>query len=101
MALTSNGRVVFDYDMKIAETFAKVDFNNQPDLTPALDKLATVPVLILRGELSDLFSAETCQSMMERLRNAEAVIVAGVGHAPLLTEPEAAAAIDRLLAKVA
>lgn len=101
MALTSNGRIVFDYDMKIAETFAKVDFDNQPDLTPALDRLAQTPVLILRGELSDLFSAATCEAMMAKLGNAEAVVVAGVGHAPLLTEPEAGAAIDRLLAKVA
>ena len=31
----------------------------------------------------------------------ERVAVAGVGHAPTLEEPEAAAAIDRLLARVA
>lgn len=101
MALTSNGRIVFDYDMKIAETFAKVDFDNQPDLTPALDRLARTPVLILRGELSDLFSEATCKAMMTKLDNAEAVTVPDVGHAPLLTEPTAETAIDRLLAKVA
>ena len=101
MALTSNGRIVFDYDMKIAETFAKVDFDNQPDLTPALDRLARTPVLILRGELSDLFSEATCKAMMTKLDNAEAVTVPDVGHAPLLTEPAAETAIDRLLAKVA
>lgn len=101
MALTSNGRIVFDYDMKIAETFAKVDFDNQPDLTPALDRLARTPVLILRGELSDLFSEATCKAMMTKLDNAEAVTVPDVGHAPLLTEPAAETAIDRLLAKAA
>jgi pimeloyl-ACP methyl ester carboxylesterase len=100
MTLTSNGRVVFDYDMKIAETFSKVDFDSQPDLMPAIDAMASLPVLILRGEVSDLFSQATCDAMMARLANAEAVVVPGVGHAPLLTEPEAAAAIDRLLAKV-
>ncbi|MCB2047075.1 MAG: alpha/beta hydrolase [Novosphingobium sp.] len=101
MTLTSNGRIVFDYDMKIAEAFSKVDFDNQPDLSPALDALARVPVLILRGEVSDLFSEANCGEMMARLGDAEAVTVAGVGHAPLLIEPEAEAAIDRLLAKVA
>jgi pimeloyl-ACP methyl ester carboxylesterase len=100
MSLTSNGRIVFDYDMKIAEGFAKIDFDNQPDLSPALDNLAQTPVLILRGEVSDLFSQATCDAMMARLKDAEAVTVPGVGHAPLLTEPEAAAAIDRLLARV-
>ena len=73
----------------------------KPDLTPALGNLANSPVLILRGELSDLFSAATCDAMMAGLNNAEAVTVPGVGHAPLLTEPEAEAGIDRLLAKVA
>lgn len=100
MTLTSNGRIIYDYDMKIAEAFAKVDFDNQPDLTPAIDALAGIPVLILRGAVSDLFSAANCAQMMARLRDAEAVTVPGVGHAPLLTEPEAEAAIDRLLDKV-
>lgn len=100
MTLTSKGRIVFDYDMKIAEAFAKVDFDNQPDLSPAIDAMADIPVLILRGEVSDLFSAENCAEMLARLRDAEAVTVPGVGHAPLLTEPEAVAGIDRLLAKV-
>ena len=51
--------------------------------------------------MSDLFSQVNCAEMMARLRNAEAVTVPGVGHAPLLTEPEAEAGIDRLLAKIA
>lgn len=101
MTLAGNGRIMFDYDMKIAEAFAKIDFDNQPDLMPAIDAMADTPVLILRGSDSDLFSQANCAAMMARLRNAEAVVVPGVGHAPLLTEPEAAAAIDRLLAKVA
>jgi pimeloyl-ACP methyl ester carboxylesterase len=101
MALTSQGRIVFDYDMKIAEAFAKVDFDNQPDLTPAIRAMADIPVLILRGAESDLFSQANCAEMMAHLHEAEAVTVPGVGHAPLLTEPEAEAAIDRLLAKVA
>jgi pimeloyl-ACP methyl ester carboxylesterase len=101
MTLTSNGRIVFDYDMKIAEAFAKVDFDNQPDLMPAIDAMADIPVLILRGAESDLFSEANCAEILARLHKAEAVTVPGVGHAPLLTEPEAEAAIDRLLAKVA
>ncbi len=101
MSLTSNGRIVFDYDMKIAEAFAKVDFDRQPDLMPAIDAMADIPVLIVRGAVSDLFSQVNCAEMMARLRNAEAVTVPGVGHAPLLTEPEAEAGIDRLLAKIA
>ncbi len=101
MTLTSNGRIVLDYDMKIADPFLAIDFDHQPDMTPALDALADTPVLILRGAVSDLLSTETCAAMMRHLHNAEVVTVPDVGHAPLLTEDVAVAAIDRLLAKVA
>ncbi len=101
MTLTSNGRIVLDYDLKIAEPFLELDLDNQPDMTPAIDALADTPVLILRGAVSDLLSVHTCEAMMARLSNAEVVTVPDVGHAPLLTEDVAVAAIERLLAKVA
>jgi len=101
MTLTSNGRIVLDYDLKIADPFLEIDFDHQPDMTPALDALADTPVLILRGAVSDLLSVQTCAAMLTHLRDAEVVTVPNVGHAPLLTEDEAVTAIDRLLAKVA
>ena len=101
MVLGSNGRIVFDYDMKIAEPFAKLDPAAQVDLWPGIEGLAGKPVLIVRGALSDLLSAETLAAMQQRMPGAEAVTVPHVGHAPMLGEPEAAAAILRLLARVA
>ena len=56
--------------------------------------------MIVRGEISDLLSPATLIRMAERLPEAETVTVPGVGHAPTLDEPEAEAAIDRLLARV-
>lgn len=100
MTLSSNGRIVFDYDMKIAEPFVGMDFDNQPDLWPALDNLAGKPVLFVRGALSDVLSAATLEEMQRRVPQAEALTISGIGHAPTLDEPEAAAAIDRLLAKI-
>ena len=100
MALTSNGRIVFDYDMKIAEPFMDFDVDNQPDLWPAWEALAGRPVLVLRGALSDLLSAETMDEMVRRLPGTQALTLDNVGHAPTLDEPEAVAAIDRLLARV-
>ena len=38
--------------------------------------------------------------MLAGLPKAELVTVPGIGHAPILEEPEAAAGIDRLLGKV-
>lgn len=100
MVLSGNGRIVFDYDMKIAEPFAELDVDAQADLWPALEALQGRPVLVLRGEISDLLSPQTFAEMRARLPEAEAVTVAGVGHAPTLDEPEALAAIQRLLGRV-
>ena len=67
---------------------------------PQFQALAGFPLLILRGELSDLLEAEVARKMAEALPDAELVVVPGVGHAPALDEPEAIAGIDRLLDRV-
>lgn len=100
MTLSSNGRIVFDYDMKIAEPFLQLDFDNQPDLWPGLEQLGNQPLSILRGETSDLLSQDTFAAMRQRLKSADMVTVPGVGHAPTLDEPVAAQAITRLLERV-
>lgn len=100
MVLGSNGRIHFDYDMKIAEPFAQPGGEASADLWPACEALRGRPVTLLRGELSDILSAKTFAQMARTLPEAEAVTVARVGHAPMLDEPAAMAAIDRLLARV-
>ncbi len=99
MTLGQNGRIVFDYDMNIAEPFANPASLEPINLWPAYDALQGVPLLCLRGALSDLFSAETMAEMARRRPDAEMVTLADIGHAPTLDEPEAAAAIGRLLAR--
>jgi pimeloyl-ACP methyl ester carboxylesterase len=100
MDVAGNGRIVFDYDMKIAEPF------NAPepaglDLWPAFRALQGVPALVLRGELSDLLSAATVKAMKKELPGLKAVTVKRVGHAPMLDEPEARQAIADFLAVLA
>lgn len=99
--LNSSGRIVLDYDMKIAEPFRVPGNEAGPDMWPTLDGLAGKPALVVRGERSDILNAAVAARMVERLPGSELVTVAGVGHAPTLEEPEAVAGIDRLLAKVA
>lgn len=101
MVLNSNGRIVYDYDMKIAEPFEKPGGEAGVDMWPGLMALAGRPVLFLRGELSDILSPATLAEMARRLPQADVVQVPRVGHAPTLDEPEAVAAIERLLAGVA
>lgn len=101
MTLGSNTRIVFDYDMKIAEPFANMDPDNQADLWPGIDALVDKPLLVVRGALSDILSQATLDEMVRRLPYAETVTIARVGHAPTLDEPEVAPAIARLLARIA
>lgn len=99
--VTPAGRIVWDYDPRIAEPFRQPDGAAPPDLWPLYDALDGRPLTIVRGALSDLLSELTFRRMAARMMDADAVMVPNVGHAPLLTEPEAEAAIDRLLARVA
>lgn len=100
MTVAGNGRVVFDYDMKIAEPFLDLDVDTQPDIWPAWDALGKAPVMVVRGARSDLLSAETLAEMVRRSPSTEALTLPDVGHAPTLDEPESVAAIERLLARV-
>ena len=95
--LTPAGRVVLDYDPRIAEPFREPGGETGFDLWQAFAGLEGVPSLVLRGELSDLLSEETVERMLAANPAMEAATVPRVGHAPTLDEPEAEAAIDRLL----
>lgn len=97
--LTRSGKIVFDYDMAIAEPLKTPA--PAMDLWPAFDALAGIPALLVRGALSDILSEATAREVTARNPDLELVTVPGVGHAPTLEEPEAAAAIDRLLARIA
>jgi pimeloyl-ACP methyl ester carboxylesterase len=98
--LNSAGRIVLDYDMRIAEPFKLPGGDAGFDLWTAFAGLKGVPSLVLRGEFSDLLSIETVEKMKAQNPDLESVTVPRVGHAPTLEEPEAVAAIDRLLARV-
>jgi len=103
MAVSGNGRIVFDYDMKIAEPFNVPADPAAPavDLWPAWRALRGRPVLAVRGALSDILSARTLKKMEKEVEGAEALTLARIGHTPTLGEPEARKAITKLLAKVA
>ena len=92
--------VEFDYDMRIAEPFEAGETGEVPDGWPFYRALGGRPVLVLRGGHNDLLSDAAFERMAEEIPDVEVVTVPGVGHAPDLGEPEAVAAIDRLLERV-
>ena len=99
--LNSGGRVVLDYDMRIAEPLRAPGGEAGVDMWPVMAAFQGIPTLLLRGGRSDLLSAPTAERMAREVgASAELVTVPDVGHAPALDEPEAAAGIDRLLERV-
>ena len=99
--LNSAGRIVLDYDMKIAEPFRVPGNEAGPDMWRALEGLKTVPTLLVRGATSDVLAANVAERMAGALEQGEFLTIPDTGHAPTLDEPEAIAAIDRLLARIA
>ena len=99
-----DGRPVLDYDPDIAKAFAPPPLSpgQEPpppvDLWPLFKGLAAGrPLLTIRGAISDLLSHDIAQRMREAAPQMDYAEVNGVGHAPMLDEPEALAAIDTLL----
>jgi pimeloyl-ACP methyl ester carboxylesterase len=90
--------LVFDYDMRIADNFESA--TAAPDIWPLYKALDGRPVTILRGELSDLLTAEVAEQMTREISDVELVSVPRVGHAPSFDEPESIAALERLLGRV-
>lgn len=69
-----------------------------PDLTPLFLGLATGrPMLLVHGQLSDLLDAPRVARMRTLAPHMAMAEVEGVGHAPMLDEPEALSAIERWL----
>jgi|SRR5579884_332432 len=94
------GEIRFDYDMAIV-----VPFEAAPaptiDMWPLFATLSQKPLLVVRGEKSDLLSADAAEKMKAAAPNARFAVVPGVGHAPELDEPAAVAAIDAFLGSFA
>lgn len=91
----ADGRWHLDYDPRIADAFKATTVTPQAfDMAPLYMSLATGRrVLLVRGALSDLMEEDQVRLMQPLSPDFTRIDVEGVGHAPLLTEPEAKAAI--------
>ena len=69
-----------------------------PDLWPLWGTLARVPMLAIRGELSDVLSVSTLERMRRSHSGLKTLTIANRGHPPLLDEPQCIAAIEEFLA---
>jgi len=81
-----DGTVVHDWDPNIAKPLEEQ--RHSVDLWPIFKSLGRVPVLVVRGGLSDILSAETLARMHDEMPSMASVVVPGFGHAPTLSEPQ-------------
>lgn len=90
-----------DYDPKIGDAMRMSSRNRQAgtpsSLWPLFDNVLGCPTLVIRGENSDLLSAETVDKMKAMKPDLHSAVVRNRGHVPFLDEPEALAAIDDFL----
>jgi pimeloyl-ACP methyl ester carboxylesterase len=68
-----------------------------PNLWPLFDALRHLPVLLVRGAVSNILLPETVTRMQAIHPDMTVVTLPGIGHAPILTEPPALAAIGTFL----
>ena len=98
--LTPQGRIVLDYDMKIAEPFRFPGNEAGPDMWKAFDALASMPLLLVRGETSDILEADVAERMSARHSDCTLRTIPRTGHAPTFDEPEAIAGVRDFLQRL-
>lgn len=95
----SEGIPVPDYDANIGKAFRDDSPANTsaPTLWPVFAQIIETPMLVIRGEHSDILSAATVLRMAKEKPDLQYIAVPDRGHAPLLNEPVCVTAIDRFL----
>lgn len=91
-----DGRFGMAYDPGIAEVFKKQPVADV-DLWAVWDMI-DCPVLVIRGETSDILTRETAEEMTRRGPKATVVEIEATGHAPGLMDDHQIGLIERFLA---
>ncbi len=98
-----NGKPKSDYDPALRHTLPKIISSSDariPPLWPYFNALKNIPTLVIRGENSDLLTAETLEKMHQAHENMVSLTLKNRGHTPFLNEIQAVAAIDRLIKQI-
>jgi pimeloyl-ACP methyl ester carboxylesterase len=97
---TQDGALVPTYDVRLAQTLTEIDIERPlPPMWAEFGALARVPVLVIRGENSDILSAETVTSMKERHPAMDVIEVPDQGHVPVLAGADLLNSIGAFVAK--
>ncbi|TDG15525.1 alpha/beta hydrolase [Seongchinamella unica] len=94
-----NGVPVLAYDPAISRPMNDDDSNAvPPDLWPLFEAITDIPMLVIRGESSDILAPDCVATMREKKPDLALADIPRRGHAPTLNEPVSRLAIDQFLA---
>lgn len=86
---TKEGVITADCDPAIGAAFAAADLDAPlPALWPQFDQFPDIPMVVVRGEHSQLLTDETVEEMKRRRPRLQRLLAKGQGHAPLLHRVE-------------
>jgi len=91
-----DGRLHPSWDTSIARLLN----GRTPDLWALFGALAHLPLLLVRGEASDILLPDTVARMQAMRPDMMVVSLPGIGHAPTLVEPEVLAALRAFVDRV-
>ena len=92
---SADGTLHFDWDVNLAKPIAAGKGGaEEGDLWRLWRAAQRIPMLAIRGGVSDILSEATFARMKAEKPDLDQVTVPGVGHAPTLDEPECREALD-------
>lgn len=93
-----DGMLHFDWDPRLARTVQRA--RRSADPWTVFRSLGRVPLLVLRGALSDVLGEKTMARMAREHPTLRTAVIPDSGHPPSLAEPESVKALDDFLAAV-
>ena len=94
----ADGRPIPGYDPQLSNALSVLD-GPMPALWNQFEALKRFPLMVLRGENSDILSAETVEEMQRRHPDITAHVVRWEGHAPWLRDDHTIAEVSTFLAR--
>jgi len=77
------GKLIRNYDLKLVNTVKAIDLDVPlPSLWPQFTGLSKIPLMLIRGDNTDLLSEKTVEKMREVHSSMEYISVKDQGHAP-------------------
>ncbi|MCP4184028.1 MAG: alpha/beta hydrolase [Hyphomicrobiales bacterium] len=93
-----NGVIIRRYDDNLAKTLATINLDRPlPSFWPQFEGLSQLPVMLIRGDNSDMLSMETVEKMQRLHEGMELVNAPDQGHAPDLGNRSLSQSIARFI----